>query len=73
MIITVPDFQDWKSQPVTKAVHAEMDAMIQGVAGELADTAGVDQILDRYRAGYIQGIRDVLNIRVDDIEGDKID
>lgn len=69
MIITVPDFLDWKSQPVTKAVHAEMDGMIQGVAGELADNAGENQLHDRFRAGYIQGIRDVLNISVQDVEG----
>lgn len=72
MIITVPDFLDWKSQPVTKAVQTAMDGMIQGVAGELADSAGTDQLHDRYRAGYIQGIRDCLNINVEDVEGEQL-
>lgn len=70
MIITYKDFTDWKSQPVTKAIHAEMDSIIQGVAGELADSAGENQLLDRFRAGYIQGIRDVLNIRGGDVAND---
>lgn len=69
MIITVPDFQDWKSQPVTKAFFVVLDERIQDTAGRLAETAGIDQILDRYRAGYIQGIRDVLGIDFDDVEG----
>lgn len=69
MIITVPDFQDWKSQPVTKAFFVDMDSRIQAVAGELADSAGLDSLLDRFRAGYIQAIRDILAVGHEDLEG----
>lgn len=73
MIITYKDFVDWKSNPTTKAVFAEMDNMIQGVAGELADTAGNDSLLDRFRVGYIQAIRDILAISASEMEGKEND
>lgn len=69
MIITVPDFHDWKSQPVTKAFFVDLDSRIQDVAGELADTAGIDSLLDRFRVGYIQAIRDIIAVGHGDVEG----
>lgn len=67
MILTYQDFIDWKSQLITKAVFAEMDKKIQGIAGELATSAGLDPLFDRYRAGIIQGVVDIMNMEAADV------
>lgn len=69
MIVTIKDFIDWRSAPVTKAIFAELDKRIQDVAGELAISAGIEPTTDRYRAGYIQGLRDAMSVDAEEVEG----
>lgn len=60
-MITKQDFIDWKSSPVTKAYFQEVDKLIENMKEELTFT-DVDML--RYKQGYIQSLKDILNVEL---------
>jgi hypothetical protein len=68
MSVTKDSFRDWKANPVTKAVFVELSERIQNIRADLGNTAGLDPIGDRYRAGAIQAYMDILNIDFDEVK-----
>lgn len=68
MTITAKDFIDWKSNPVTKAVFKDYETRIQRHALILSEIAGLDPLVDRFHAGYIQAFRDALQVDGEDVE-----
>lgn len=62
MSVTKDSFRDWKSNPVTKAVFAEIHNMIHESQERLGNSAGLDPLNDRYISGAIAAYRDLLNI-----------
>lgn len=62
MTITYDDFKDWKSSPVTRALFAGWQARISDLCETLGVVAGEAPLEDRYKAGYIQALRDVLAV-----------
>lgn len=58
----------WKRDPITKAMFESMDQRLDLLKEELAVSAGIDPLQDRYRAGYIQAIRDFSDIDLVDKE-----
>lgn len=60
-MITKQDFIDWKSNPVTKAYFQEVDKLIENMKEELTFT-DVDML--RYKQGYIQSLKDILNVEL---------
>lgn len=69
MQITYDDYIMWKSHPVTEAIKASYVERIEEIKSELAGSAGVDSLHDRFRAGYIQAIIDVNNVDFETLEG----
>lgn len=69
MTITTKDFIDWKSNPVTKAVFTHLKERITDVGTELTFEAGQDPARDRFKVGYIQAIRDTLEVSAEDAKG----
>lgn len=70
MTITNDDFKDWKSNQVTRAVAAGLQARVEEIQERLGETAGTDPILDRYHVGYIAGVKDFLNANMEDMVND---
>jgi hypothetical protein len=71
MSVTKDSFRDWKANPVTKTVIDEFKKRIYAVQVDLGNTAGLDAISDRYKAGAIAAYSDILNIEFEDVaDGD---
>ena len=70
MTISYDDFKDWKSNQVTKAVIAGLQARVEDSQERLGDSAGIDPLQDRYLVGYIAGIRDFINANMEDAVND---
>lgn len=66
---TKSDFVDWKSNPVTKAVFAEIKTLIDEGVETLALSAGVNPVDDRLIVGKINGLRSLLEISFSDVGG----
>lgn len=56
------EFVQWKQHPVTKAVIASMQARVDYLKDQLAMSAGVDPLEDRFRVGYIAAANDFSDI-----------
>ena len=69
-MITIEDFKDWKTQPVTKAVFAAINESIEGLKEELGAGAGIDPLSDRHKVGAIAAFRDVLNTEFGEVPND---
>lgn len=70
MTISYDDFKDWKSNQVTKAVAAGLQARVEEILERLGNVAGEEPLQDRYHAGYIAGVRDFLNANMEDMVND---
>lgn len=68
MTFTNRDFVDWKSNPVTKAVFAHYKQRITDVGTELTFEAGQDPHRDRFKVGYLQALRDALDVNFGEAE-----
>lgn len=66
-IVTKESFRDWKSNPVTKAVFNDLFDRIQRIREDLGNTAGIDPLMDRYKAGAINAYSDMINIEYDEV------
>lgn len=56
------DFNDWKSQPITKAFFLAIENKIEGLKEELAYQGGESSFLDARKSGAIIALRDVLDL-----------
>lgn len=52
---------DWKQLDVTQEVYKHLRFRVEALKEELANSAGVDPLSDRYRAGYIRACLDFLD------------
>lgn len=68
--MTKTDFIDWKANPVTKTVFAEIEKLVQEGSETLSSSAGIDPLQDRAIVGKINGLRSLLEISFADIGGD---
>lgn len=59
---------EWKSIDITQIIMSELKARQEQLKNELASSAGVDPLYDRWRAGVIAGYSDLLNIELDEPE-----
>lgn len=66
-IVTKDSFRDWKANPVTKAVMNDLFERIQRIREDLGNTAGIDPIEDRRKAGAIAAYSDIINIEVEEV------
>lgn len=60
--MTYSDFMDWKANPCTKEVMAEIRSECYEIARVLAVQAGLDSLNDRYQAGVIRGMERILEV-----------
>jgi hypothetical protein len=61
-------FRDWKKQGITKAVFQGLQERKEALQEELGQAAGINPLQDRFAAGYIAAVNDILNISLDDIQ-----
>lgn len=62
------DFIQWKTHPITKLVIESMQQRASHLKEELALSAGIDPLLDRFRSGYIAAANDFSDIDLVDKE-----
>lgn len=63
MIMTL---SDWKALSITQTVLLELSARVRGLRDELAQSAGNDPLMDRWKCGVIAAYEDVINIQFDE-------
>ena len=68
-MITKDDFLDWKKHPVTQALYGGMVNRINEAALELAGSAGIDPLDDRFKCGIVRAYQEVLTLEFDELEG----
>lgn len=66
-MITSKDFIDWKSHPVTKQVFQNLQERADALKEILGEAAGLNPLQDRYHAGYIAAVNDILLAQFQDI------
>lgn len=66
--MTKEDFIDWLSQPVTKTIFNMLRSRIRDREFELGQSAGLDPGHDRYTAGGIVAMKNVVRIDWNDVE-----
>jgi hypothetical protein len=59
---------DWKALAITQVIMAELRNRQRQLKEELAISAGVSPLDDRFKTGVIAAYEDVLNIELDDGE-----
>lgn len=64
---------DWKQSPITEVIFTELRRRIEALRAELGDSAGVSPLDDRYKVGYIQGLKDFLDIEMADLDEESHD
>jgi len=67
-ILTRGDFDNWLSDPVTKAFVQATKERIEDAKDVLSVQAGINQNEDNYIRGLIQAYREVQDFRIDDIQ-----
>lgn len=71
-VITVSDFSDWRSNPVTRAFYDACNTRIEDAKDQLSISAGVDSTQDNLLRGLIWAYREMQEFRVDDLEGAEV-
>lgn len=66
--ISKSDFDNWKSDPVTKAFFQAAQERIEEAKDVLSVEAGLNPIQDNTLRGLIQAYREIQDFRVEDIE-----
>ncbi len=64
--ITAGDFQEWKTNKVTKAFFYSAQERIEDTKDFLASSAGIDPTQDRFFVGLIHAYREMQDFRVDE-------
>ena len=67
-IITKVEFEAWKQDRVTKAVHAALDEQYTDAVKYLVETAGLDSIEDSRIRGYLQGLNELFKVELETTE-----
>lgn len=65
-MISINDFNSWKTDPVTVAFMQTIRNRIKDGAENLSYVAGVDSQHDNFMRGFIQGQREVLEVTFED-------
>ena len=60
--MTKSEFLDWQSHPTTKEIFVQLVDSISEKRDLISRSAGIDPSLDRYRAGYVDGMETLLKI-----------
>ena len=68
-VISTSDFLTWKADPVTQAFFSSVQERIEDAKETLATSAGIDSMSDNWFRGFIAGQRDMIDARVDDMDG----
>lgn len=71
-VITVSDFTDWRSNPVTKAFLEACQIRVEDAKDELSVSAGLNSAQDNLLRGLILAYREMQDFRVDDLEGAEV-
>jgi hypothetical protein len=64
--ITQADFNDWKTNKVTKAFFQASQERVNDFKEMLASSAGIDSSQDRFFVGMIQAYREMQEFRLED-------
>lgn len=64
------DFENWKSDFVTKAFFQAAHERIEDAKDVLSVQSGIDSVQDNYLRGMIQAYREIQNFRIEDINGE---
>lgn len=67
-IITKADFNDWRSNAVTKAFFEAATLRVEECKDVLSYSAGADYMQDRVLVGMIQAYREMQEFRVEDLQ-----
>lgn len=68
-MISTQDFLTWKQDSVTQAFFHSVYERIEDAKETLASSAGIDSTSDNWFRGFIAGQRDMIDARVDDMDG----
>lgn len=63
--MTYSDFQNWLSDPVTKAFYEACQIRIEDAKDELSRSAGIDSLQDNFYRGFIHAYREMQDFRID--------
>lgn len=66
--VSQSDFQNWSTDPVTKAFKLAMVDRIEEAKEILSTRAGMDVHEDNYLRGFIQAYREALEFRIEDLD-----
>lgn len=69
-MITLEDFTDWKTHPVTQVFFASIVEKINLGATELSYSAGNDLSTDRFKCGMIAAYRAILDVEIEELKGE---
>ena len=72
-VISVSDFENWRSDPVTKAFYEAILDRIEEAKENLSYNCGLDEKQDNFMRGFITAYRECLVFRVDDLEETQVD
>ena len=67
-VISKSDFDNWLSDPVTKAYYAAVQERIADATSFLVVQAGIDSKEDNFYRGFIRAYQEALQFRIDDLE-----
>ena len=67
-VISRNDFDNWKSDPVTKAFFQAAQERVEEAKDVLSVEAGLNPVQDNTLRGLIQAYREIQDFRVEDIE-----
>ena len=66
-MISVNEWHDWKSNPVTKAFYEACDFRIEDAKDVLSSSAGIDSSSDSFYRGFIHAYREMLDFKVEEL------
>lgn len=66
--VSANEFNDWRSNQVTKAFFLAITERIEDAKEILATQAGLDLNEDNFLRGFIRAYREVLMFRIDDLQ-----
>lgn len=69
-MISKSEFQDWKTQEVTRAFMAAAEIRVEDAKEMLAGSAGQDSNNDNFFRGFITAYRELQNFKVEDLTDD---
>ncbi len=68
--MTRDEFNDWKTDPRTKEIFIVIQRQCYDIARTLAESAGMNQLHDRFNVGYIKGMEAMLDISFEETTED---